>query len=94
MNAQEIKNLVRAQIQNAWDTTNHHQVNLREALVDPRLLTVIDRMVEHGKMRDRHLEAWLVLIENPHSVSGYRIVASSDGSKFGLASEGFPADEQ
>lgn len=92
MNATEITELVRSQIQDAWDTTNLHHVDIRKALVSPRLIKVIQRLVKKGKIHDTLLDVWLILVENPASGTGYRIVAASDGSKFGLASEGFPTD--
>lgn len=92
MNAQEILELVRSQIGDAWDTTNAHSVDLRKSLVSPTPITVIDRTVRDGKIDDRLEEAWLVLIEKPQTMSGYRIVAKPDGTMFGLASEGLPSD--
>src|SRR2546430_5326263 len=92
MNAEQINELVRSQIGDAWDTTNAHGVDLREALVPPKRITVIERLVRNGKIHDRLVDVWLVLIEQQKSASGYRIVASLDGSTFGLASEGFPSD--
>ncbi len=93
MDAGQIRELVRSQIGDAWNTSNHHGVDLRKALVTPRPVTVIERLVRNGETQDRLVEVWLVLVENPESGDGYRIVAAKDGSMFGLASKGLSADE-
>lgn len=93
MNAAEIERLVHDAIGDSWDVTNHHGVDLRKALVPPRLIKVIQRLVHEGKVDDEVIDAWLVLIEKPESGGGYRIVADADGRTFGLASEGFARDE-
>jgi len=93
MNAAEIKRLVHDAIGDSWDVTNHHGVDLRRALVLPRSIKVIQRLVQAGKVQDEVIDAWLVLIEKPESDGGYRIVVDAEGRTFGLASEGFAKDE-
>lgn len=93
MDASEIQRLVHSQIGRAGDATNLHGVDLRNALVPPQLTRVIERTVRAGKTHDSVIEVWLLLIEDPESGKGYRIVAEKDGSSFGLASEGFPSDQ-
>jgi len=93
MNAKSIATLVTSQIGDAWEATNAHGVDLREAIVPPEQIVVIEREVRDGKTQDRLVDAWLVLIENPRAKAGYRIVAAADGSNFGLATEGFPSDK-
>jgi hypothetical protein len=93
MDATSIGALIRSQIGDAWDTTNAHGVDLREALLLPELVTVIHRQVRDGKLHDALVDVWVVLIENPKARSGYRLVAAEDGSTFGLASDGFPSDQ-
>ena len=90
--ADDIAGLVREQIGGDWSRTNAHHVDLRLALVHPKLITIIERLVKNGKVRERTFKAWLVLIEDPVIGEGYRIVAKEDGSLFGLASEGFDND--
>jgi hypothetical protein len=93
MNAKEIRSLVQNEIGDDWATTNHHNVNLRHALVNPRKITVIERTVKNGKVRDSTVAVWLVLVERPETEDGYRIVMKENEPLFGLASEGFPEDE-
>ncbi len=93
MNAVQARKLVESQIGNNWETTNHHGVDLRLALVDPLQITVIERSVRKGQLHDRLLKVWLVLIEMPETRSAYRIVLNDEGTTFGLASEGFPEDK-
>jgi hypothetical protein len=93
MDAEHIRDLVVAQIDGAWDTINHHGVGLREALVPPRKITVIERWVRDGEVEERTAQVWVVLVERPGSEEGYRIVAKEDGSAFALASEGFAHDQ-
>jgi hypothetical protein len=93
MNALCIQNVVHSQIGNAWDETNGHGVDLRQSMVTPTLISIIERQVRNGRIEDKIIKAWLVLIEEPKTQVGYRIVASSEGETFGLASEGFPGDK-
>jgi len=93
MSPQEVRRLVENEIGNDWAVTNHHHVDLHRALVEPRKITVIERTVKNGKLRDRTLAVWLVLVERPDTEDGYRIVMKEDEAVFGLASEGFPEDK-
>jgi hypothetical protein len=93
MNATEIEHLVRSEIGDSWDATNHRGVDLRRVVVPPHLIKVIQRFVQAGSTRDELIDVWLVLIEKPESKEGYRIVAAADSRTFGLASEGFASDE-
>jgi hypothetical protein len=93
MNGRQIQEIVHREIGDAWDTSNLHGVNLREALVFPEPITVIERSVQAGNLVDRLVDAWIVLVEEAGTESGYRIVAARDGSVFGLANEGFPTDK-
>jgi hypothetical protein len=92
LDADQIRLIVIDAIGDSWDETNHHGVDLREALVRPSLIKVIQQTVHEGEIRDTVIDAWLVLIENPESGDGYRIVANADGSDFGLAIQGASRD--
>ena len=89
----DVRKLVEDAIGDDWATTNHHQVDLRRALVSPSKITVIERTVRNGKLRDRTVAVWLVLVELAEQEKGYRIVMKENEPVFGLASEGFPEDE-
>jgi hypothetical protein len=93
VNGDQIQQLVLSEIGDAWDTMNSHGVDLRKSLVRPHQEQIIERLVFNGKTKDRLIDAWIVLFEDPEMRAGYRIVASRDGSKFGIASEGFATDE-
>jgi hypothetical protein len=93
MNAESIKHIVESQIKDEWGATNWHSVDLRRSMVAPTRITVIERNVRNGSVVDSPMDVWLVLVEHPETGSGYRIVASSDGSHFGLATKGFPEDK-
>jgi hypothetical protein len=89
----DVRKLVEDAIGDDLAVTNHHQVDLRRALVQPRKITVIERTVNNGKLRDRTVAVWLVLVESSGQGEGYRIVMKENEQVFGLASEGFPEDE-
>jgi hypothetical protein len=93
MNADQIHQLVASEIGDAWDTTNSHGVDLRKSVVRPQQVKVIERLVFNGKINDRLIDAWIVLFEDSDDRTGYRIIACQDGSRFGLADEGFDTDE-
>ena len=92
MSPQAVRKLVENEIGYDWAITNHHHVELRRALVQPHRITVIERTVKNGKLQDRSIAVWLVLVERPETEDGYRIVMKEDEPVFGLASEGFPED--
>lgn len=93
MNNDQIDNIVKSQVGTAWNTRNLHGVDLRKSLVTPELISVIDRKVRGGKIQDHVIPVWRVLVEDPISQTGYRIVADQSGTIFGLAVKGFPSDE-
>jgi hypothetical protein len=93
MQASEIDRIVRSQIGDAWETYNLHGVDLRKTVAPATRAKVIERTVVDGQTRDRLLDVWMVLVEDSERHAGYRIVASSDGRFFGLATKGLPADE-
>ena len=93
MQPPDVRKLVEEAIGDDWSATNLHGVDLRRALVEPRKITLIDRTVKDGKLQDRTLTAWLVLVEDPDQEAGYRIVMKEGEPRFGLASEGFPNDK-
>lgn len=93
MEPRDVRKVVEDAIGDDWTVTNHHQVDLRHALVQPRRITVIERTVRNGKLRDRIATVWLVLEELVGQEEGYRIVMKENEPVFGLAAEGFPEDE-
>ena len=92
MTASEVKALVETQIGDDWDETNHHGVNLREALVAPQRCKFIHRFVRDGSVSDTIVDAWLVLEEEPSTRDGYKIIYDEQAKSFGLASPGFERD--
>jgi hypothetical protein len=93
MISQDVRNLIERAIGDDWAVTNHHNVDLRRSLVQPRKISVIERSAKDGKFRDRILTVWMVLVELPETEEGYRIVMKEDEAMFGLVSEGFAKDE-
>ena len=90
MTVEEVQALVRVQSVENLSTVNDHRISLQDALVVPRRIPLIARQVQSGRVKDENLSVWLVGQEKP---DGYRIVLSEDGSRFGLASKGFPHDK-
>jgi hypothetical protein len=78
MTAAEVKALVLSEIGDQWRRTNLHHVSLRECLLHPERLTLIDVRTEQP------LQAWLVLRACP-SGNGYGIVYDELSGTFGLA---------
>jgi hypothetical protein len=93
LDEEQVRALVEFQIGDARDATNLHRVDLRTALVPPRRITVIERLVRDDEFDDRLTEVWLVLVEGSETEDGYRIVTALDGSSFGLACAGLTHDE-
>jgi hypothetical protein len=91
MTVDQVQDLVRSQLREEDSTTkNLHGIILTEALIQPRKIVIIDRIVAHGRVHDEELEVWVVGKEGP--VDGYQIVLRDDGLQFGLASPGCPSD--
>ena len=74
MQPRDVRKLVEDAIGDDWAATNHHHVDLRRALVQPRKITIIERPVRNGKLQDRTVVVWLVLVERADQDQGYRIV--------------------
>lgn len=89
MTTEEVQALVCTQSAENLDAMSHG-IALKDALVAPRLISVIARNVRNGRLKDENILAWLVGQEK--QTDGYKIILSDDGSKFGLASKGFPHD--
>ena len=91
MTADELRALVRVQSSGNLTAVNDHRITLEDALVAPRMISVIARQVKNGRVQDENLTVWLVGQES--RTDGYKIVLRGDGSQFGLASNGFPHDK-
>jgi hypothetical protein len=91
MTVDEVKERVQLQAGIDLELTNDHWITLKQALVPPQKITVIERTVRNGKLKDREMHAWLVGQED--SSDGYKVIMREDGLQFGLASKGFPADK-
>lgn len=90
MTVYEVTERVRLQSRSDLDITNDHRITLKQALVPPQKITIIERSVRNGKLKDREITVWLVGQED--SSDGYKIILREDGLQFGLASKGFPSD--
>ena len=91
MTAEEVRALVGVQSTGSLTAVNDHRITLRDALVAPRMISVIARQAKNGLVKDENLSVWLVGQEN--RPDGYKIVLRDDGLQFGLASNGFPHDQ-
>jgi hypothetical protein len=90
MTLDEVKEKIRLQTANGLAITNDHRITLRQALVTPQKIVVIERTVQNRLLKDRAIEVWLVGQEP--KPDGYKIIMREDGSNFGLASAGVPTD--
>jgi hypothetical protein len=90
MTVEEVRDLIGAQSAGNLTAMNDHRIALGDALVVPRLVSVIARQVTNGRVEDATQNVWLVGQEN--RPDGYKIILCEDGSQFGLASNGFPDD--
>ena len=90
MTIEEVETLVRSESADRLATVNHG-ITLKDALVAPRLISVIARDVRKGRATDEKLTVWLVGQEK--RPDGYKIILRDDGLRFGLASKGFPHDK-
>jgi len=75
MTVEEVRALVRVQSAANVSAVNHG-ITLKEALVEPRAIRVIDRQVKNGRVKDRDLNVWLVGEEK--GPEGYKIILSED----------------
>jgi hypothetical protein len=91
MAVEEVRAWVLIQSTGSLSAVNDHGVTLEDALVAPRMISVIARQVKNGCVKDEDLNVWLVGQEN--RTDGYKIVLRDDGSQFGLASSGSPHDK-
>ncbi len=92
MDAADVSKLIQLQIAGRQSPPNSHGVDLHRCLVRPVRISVVNRSVLRGKIRDAVEDVWLVLEERPGAREGYQIVFSESGKAFGLVSEGLPSD--
>jgi hypothetical protein len=90
MTAKDVEKIVRTEGEGHLSTVSHG-ITLEQALVRPKQIVIIDRIVQHGRMTDKELSVWLVGKER--SDGGYMIVMREKDRIFGLASQGFPTDQ-
>ena len=91
MTVEEVEAVIHLQVNEHPTATNAHQLVLKDALVRPRRISVIERTVKDSRVSDQELDVWLVA-EEPRD-DGYKIVMSDDGQRFCLASIGFPGNK-
>jgi hypothetical protein len=78
MNPDDIRRIVEDAIGNSSDATKWHGI-LRHALVTPVHINVIESWFRSDKTSGTVIDAWLVFVEQPESMNGYRVVANVDG---------------
>jgi len=88
---QDVKALVHSQYADNLNAANGHHVALKDAIIEPRRILLITRQVIDGQSKDELSTVWLVGQEN--EIDGYKIILRSDGSQFGLATNGFSHDK-
>lgn len=90
MTVEQVSEVVRRQAEGNLSIVSHG-ISLEMALVPPRQIVVIDRMVKNGRITDNELSVWLVGRER--SDGGYVIVMRDEDFLFGLAAQGFSTDK-
>lgn len=78
MTSKEIKDIIAQEINNNYDLSNAHGVDLRTCLIEPTLDNYIDSFNEKSI-----LKLWTVLEETPDK-EGYKIVFDANNKTFGL----------
>jgi hypothetical protein len=92
MKGEDLAEIVRKQIGGNWSRSNWHGVDLAHSLVSPTKISVIDRRVSDGTIKDKVIPVWLVLEESVEKRDGYKIVFDEKTGHFGLATPGFSSD--
>ena len=87
---EEVKELIRSEAEDSLTATNHG-MTLKQALIHPQRIPIIERTVSAGRTTDRNTDVWLVGREN--IADGYLIILRDGDRQFGLASKGFPTDK-
>ena len=93
MNAAEVQNEIERQVGGDAALRNSHGINISRSLVKPEPVTIIDRNVKNGRIVDRSVSTWLVLVEDLEDPESYRIVYDANDGLFGLASRGLKGDK-
>lgn len=91
MTAEDVQAIIDSQIGDAIAGANDHGVLLPDALVLPKRISIIQRIIVGGSIHEELIDVWLVLQESHVSPKGYQIVMSDD-AVFGLAADGFASD--
>lgn len=92
MNANDVSQVIIAQIGGRESLLNSHGLDLRQCLAMPTLINVMHRCVENSQLQVSTEPVWLVLEERPSEKDGYKIIFNEQRKMFGLASTGFSDD--
>lgn len=79
MTSEEVEKLILNQIENKWDISNLHGINLTECILKPFKQKYI-----YALDKSQSFNLWTVLIE---SENGYRVFYDEDKNMFGLATK-------
>lgn len=86
MTSEEVVEIVRSKIGDAWDESNLHGCDLRTGLVKRPCGTEFDINLLGGVRRRGRL--WIVFEQAPRQPTGYKIVFDDNSRMFGLATPG------
>jgi len=84
MNASEVMEIIKCEIDDNWTLSNAHGVDLRKCLLPQPMKKTYEDSFKEGET----IELWLVLEEIPEDESGYKIVFDEESQMFGLAVPG------
>ena len=88
MTVEEVRERIHSQVDGHLSEMKHG-ITLKQALIPPKEITLIVRIVLAGRIKESKETVWLVGRE---SADGYKIVMREEVPQFGLASSGFPSD--
>lgn len=87
MTAEEARALVGGQATGSLTAVNDHRITLGDALVAPRMISVIVRQVKNGLVKDENLSVWLVVKKT--GLTGTRLSSATTDCSLVLRLMGF-----
>ena len=90
MTVEAVEEIVRREAEGNLSTVSHG-ITLERALMRPKEIVFLDRVVRDGRVTDKELSGWLVGRER--SEGGYMIIMREEDFMFGLAHHGLPTDK-
>jgi hypothetical protein len=93
MTPDDIKNIMKKEVDSLADKPELHWINFQRCLVTPYKITAREQIVKDGNRIDQLEEVWIVFEERAGDSIGYKIYYDEGWGEFGLMTNGLKDDQ-